>query len=89
MKQTLSDLWHGDINPINEKREADNEKTKKLRGELEIYYNILWNKLDTEGKQVLDKLRSSHTELSLIDEEDSFIQGFSLAVKMMTESLAE
>ena len=89
MKQTLSDLWHGNINPISEKREADDEKTKKLRGELEICYNILWSKLDSEGKQVLDKLRSYHKELSITDTEDSFIQGFSLAVKMMTESLAE
>ena len=89
MKQTLSDLWHGNINPISEKRETDDEKTKKLRGELEICYNILWSKLDSEGKQVLDKLRSSHNELSITDTEDSFIQGFSLAVKMMTESLAE
>ncbi len=88
MKQTLSELYRGDINPKGEKTEND-EKEKELRGNLERCYNILWNKLDTEGKQTLGKLKESHTELSLLKTEDSFIQGFSLAVKMMTEAISD
>ncbi len=88
MKQTLSELYRGDIRPNDEKTE-NSEKEKELRGNIERCYNILWNKLDTEGKQILGNLRDYHTELSLLKTEDSFIQGFSLAVKMMTEAISD
>ena len=89
MKETLSELWRGEIHPIEDKTEADEEEIRELNKKLEAYYTILWNKLDTDGKQVLDRLRTCHTEISLTETEISFIKGFSLAVKMMTEAISE
>ena len=89
MKPTLSELWRGEIHPIEDKTEADDEEIRELNKKLEAYYTILWNKLDTDGKQVLDKLRTCHTEFSLTEAEFSFIKGFSLAVKMLTEAISE
>jgi tRNA C32,U32 (ribose-2'-O)-methylase TrmJ len=89
MKPTLSELWRGEIHPIEDKTEADEEEIRELNKKLEAYYTILWNKLDTDGKQVLDRLRTCHTEISLTEAEVSFIKGFSLAVKMMTEAISE
>ncbi len=88
MKPTLTELWCGNINPKDE-IPVDDPKCRELLRNLEMCYDILWIKLDDDGKQVLDKLRAYHTELSFAKNEDSFIQGFSLAVKMMTEALAE
>ena len=86
MKSTLSELWHGNIRPQSEIPEND-QKNQELRRNLDLSYDILWNKLDDDGKQILDQLQTYHTELSLTQKEESFIQGFSLAVKMMTEAL--
>ena len=88
MKETLSELWRGDIHPIKDKTDADDEKIRELNKKVDAYYNILWNKLDADGKQVLDRLRTCHTEISLTEAEFSFIKGFSLAVKMMTEAIS-
>ena len=88
MKQTLSELYRGEIRPNQEKSEND-EKAKLLRSSIDNCYNVLWNKLDTDGKQVLSKLKDYHTELADIDREDAFAQGFSLAVKLMTEAISE
>ena len=87
MKQTLSALYRGDIDPMDEKTEKD-EKVKNLCCNIDNCYNILWNKLDGDGKQLLSKLKDYHTELSHTEKEDAFIQGFSLAVKLMTEAIS-
>lgn len=88
MKSTLSDLWRGDLHPNAEKTENDG-KTKNLFEIMDKNYNILWNKLDTDGKQVLIELRECQDKLSNLKTEDAFAKGFSLAVKMMTEALAK
>ena len=88
MKQTINELWRGKLCPIEETGEND-EEIKELNVALEKYYNILWNKLDDDGKIVLDKLRATHTNISYMENEDSYAQGFSLAVKLMTEALSD
>ena len=88
MKPTLSDLWHGEIRPFDEKTDKE-EELKELYVAFESYYTRLWNKLDFDGKQALDELRDCHTQIKCLENEGAFIQGFSLAVKMLTESLSE
>ena len=88
MKQTINDLWRGELCPVEEPGEND-EKIKEVYAAIEKYYNILWNKLDDDGKALLDKLRSAHTSISYLENEDSYAQGFSLALKLMTEALSE
>ena len=88
MKSTLSELWNGNIHPQKDIPE-DDRKSNELRRNLDLCYDILWNKLDDEGKHTLDKLRTYHTELASAKNEASFIQGFSLAIKMITEAAAD
>ena len=88
MKQMLSKLYSSKINTEDEKPE-NNEKKQELRSEIDRYYNILWNNLDSDSRIVLDKLMDSHAKLVGIEKENSFIRGFSTAVKIMTEALSE
>ena len=88
MKPTLSELYRGEIKPKNEKNEND-EKARLLSNNIDKYYTILWNKLDDDGKQILCKLQDYSSEYTLINNEDAFAKGFSLAVKRITEALSE
>ena len=86
MKSTLSDLWRGELHPIELKTEND-EAEKELYAFVERHYNDLYKLLDEKGKLVLEKLKDCYTEISFYECEDSFVQGFSLAVKLMTEAM--
>jgi hypothetical protein len=88
MKQTLSDLWRGELRPVDEKTDKE-EELKELYVTLEVYYTKLWNKLDSEGKDLLDELRDCHTDIMCLENEGTFIQGFSLATKMINEALSD
>ena len=88
MKQTINELWREEIRPVEEAGEND-EEIKEVNTAIEKYDDILWNKLDNDGKIVLDKLRTAQTNISYLENEDSYAKGFSLAVKLMTESLSD
>ena len=88
MKETISDLWRGEIHPMEQTTENDDEESE-LYDVIDGYYDKLWNKLDDDGKQILCSLKELHTRLSALENEDSFTQGFSLATKLMTEALSE
>jgi hypothetical protein len=88
MKSTLSELWRGNIHPDEGKTENEAAE-KELRSALDKCYDLLWMKLDDEGKLTLDQLRSTHSHLSSLGSEDAFIRGFSLAVKMLTEAITQ
>ena len=88
MKPTLSELYRGEIKPKSEKNEND-EKARILSNNIDKYYDILWNKLDSDGKQILCTLKDYSSEYTLIKNEDAFAKGFSLAVKMITEAISE
>lgn len=87
MKPTISDLWNGNIHPIEEITENESEE-REILSVIEEYYEKLSQKLDDSGKQMLYELRDKHTSLSFVENESTFIQGFSLAVKLMTEAMA-
>ncbi len=88
MKQTLSHLWQGNIRPIEEVAENEGEE-RANRAVVEAYFDKLWGKLDDEGKNLLVELKDSYTRLSFLENEASFIQGFSLATKMINEALSD
>ena len=88
MKETISDLWRGEIHPMEQRTENDDEESE-LYDVIDGYYDKLWNKLDDDGKQILCSLKELYTRLSSLENEDSFTQGFSLATKLMTEALSE
>ncbi len=84
MKNTIIDLWYGNINPKDTK--AD-EKEKEIIGFIERHYNNLNSLLNDNGKDVLERFTDCYDELILDECEKAFMQGFSLAVRLMVESL--
>ena len=84
MKNTISDLWYGNINPNDVK--AD-EKEKEIIGYIERYYTDLNSLLNESGKDVLERFTDCYDELISDDCEKAFIRGFTLAVRLMVESL--
>ena len=84
MKNTIIDLWYGNINPNDVK--AD-EKEKEIIGYIERYYNDLNSLLDESGKDVLERLTDCYDELISDECKKAFTQGFTLAVRLMVESL--
>ena len=83
MKKALIELW----NTI-----PNNSETSKTEEELLSYLDRhktdIGKNLDVQGKESLEKLEDCYSELFQIGCEDAFAQGFSLAVKLMTESLS-
>ena len=77
-----------ELRPVDEKTDKE-EELKELYVTLEVYYTKLWNKLDSEGKDLLDELRDCHTDIMYLENEGTFIQGFSLATKMINEALSD
>lgn len=84
MKNTIIDLWYGNINPNS--IEAD-EKEKEIIGFIERHYNNLNSQLDDSGKDILQRFADCYDELISTECEKAFTQGFSIAVKLMSESL--
>lgn len=86
MKSTLIDLWHGNISPLSDGAVLDPNE-KKLYEYLDRHYNDLEKLLDEKGRTILEKFRDCYTEILINDCDDAFVQGFSLAVKLMAESM--
>ena len=88
MKSTLSDLWRGEVHPLENKNE-NYQKEAELYRYVERHYNDLQKLLDEEGRLVLEKLKDCYDELLFCQSEDAFVRGFSLAVKLMTEAITD
>jgi hypothetical protein len=81
MKETLSELWKN-----NSSANAD-EQEQQLLGYIERHFTSLQGSLDEKGRETLQKLVDCYDELLLRDCEQAFIQGFSLATKILIESV--
>ena len=86
MKSILEKLWAGKINP-SKNVWMKNEEEQKLYFLIQKNKSILEQLLDEKGKDRLDAFDSCHTELELILQEQAFIEGFSLATKLFSESI--
>ena len=87
MKDTLKDLWYGNVAPqSNEHIHA--EEIKELAAYLEKHRSDINNMLDGAGKESLQKLADCYDEILLLENENAFAQGFSLAVRILLESQA-
>ena len=87
MKSTLIGLWNGDIRPCEEKTGiCDSER--KLVEYIARHRKDVIAQLDDKGKESLEKLIDCSDELWSKACDDAFAKGFSLAIKIMVESLA-
>ena len=84
MKTTLTNLWYGNLTPSSSDH-IHAAEINRLTGYIDQHQKVLKSKLDDEGMKSLDKLQQCHDELVLNECENAFVQGFSLAVKLLSE----
>ena len=84
---TLEDLWYGNINP-NETILIQNRKFKHLLSLMGKNRDKLSNTLTKQQKESFAKYNDAVNELHTLAELSAFQYGFSLGIRMMTESVA-
>lgn len=86
MKPTLTELWNSNIHPISD---ADKllENNRELTGYIDHHFKKLDAVLDKKGKETLKTLTECYDELLSLECEAAFIEGFSLATKILTEAV--
>ena len=88
MKNTLIELWRGNIAPCDQKS-IHSKETKELASLLERNHSKLCETLNDREKEILQKWEDEHDELLLLSCEDAFIKGFSLAIQLVTDALVD
>lgn len=82
MKNILSDLWNGNIRPCEEKL-IDNKKEKELNIEIEKAKGVIIDRYNITDTELLTYLDDRYGNLMSFLQEESFINGFSLATKII------
>ena len=79
---TIQDLYYGRISPY-EMSISTAPEYQKLKTLADKNEDLLRETLSDEQKKLLDKLTESITDISSISEQNMFIAGFRLGVKLM------
>ncbi len=88
MPETLKALYYGNISPF-EAPSPVGSPLRKLASKLAKCEAELTELLDTEGRQLLKDFDDLHQQITGINSEENFFQGFRLGVQLMAESLVE
>ncbi len=88
MPETLEALYYGNISPFEAPIPASSP-LRKLASKLAKCETDLTELLDAEGQQLLKDFDDLHQQITGINSEENFIQGFRLGVRLMVESLVE
>ena len=84
---TLENLYHGNINPCESRRLMNSPVYKKLIAFTNQAQEKLVSTLTEEQKKLFDNYIMNSEELSVIINEEIFKEGFSIAMKIMIESI--
>ena len=84
---TLEDLWYGNIRPIENFIEGNMEYKGLLRL-VSKNREVLENELSPKHLDLLEKYNLSQNEINAVSETAAFQYGFSLAVRLMMESVS-
>ena len=88
MRNTLEDLYYGNITP-GAQQIAPNSELKRAMDRVTRFENQLMERLDEDGKTILAKLLESQDEADSITALENFILGFRLGARLMAESMDE
>lgn len=88
MKQTLEQLWYGNIRPFAQAR-CDTPEMNELLQKIEKSRDALCQTLTDEQKELFLTYDDIAEEISAIGERESFIHGFRLGAKMTAETFYE
>ena len=88
MRNTLEDLYYGNITPGTQQI-APNSELKKATDRVTRFESQLTERLDKDGKTILAKLLESKDEVESITALENFILGFRLGAKITMECMDE
>ena len=86
MRNTLEDLYYGNITP-GEQQIAPNSELKRATDRVTRFESQLTEQLDETGQSILAKLIESEDEIESITARENFILGFRLGARIMTECM--
>ena len=86
MRNTLEDLYYGNITP-GVQQIAPNSELKRATDRVARFESQLTERLDETGQTILAKLIESKDEAESITALENFILGFRLGVRLLAESM--
>ena len=86
MRNTLEDLYYGNITP-GAQQVAPNSELKRAMDRVARFESQLTEQLDEAGQTILAKLFESQDEVESITALENFILGFRLGAKIMAECM--
>ena len=88
MRDTLEDLYYGNITP-NARQITPNSELKRAVDRITRFESQLAERLDGDGQTILAKLLESQDEAESITALENFILGFRLGARLMAECMDE
>ena len=88
MRNTLEDLYYGNITP-GQQQITPNSELKRATDRVARFESQLTERLDEDGQTILAKLIESRDEIESITARENFILGFRLGAKIMMECMDE
>ena len=88
MRNTLEDLYYGNITPGAQQTAPDSE-LKRAADRVTRFESQLIERLDEVGQTILEKLIESQHEIDNITALENFILGFRLGAKITMECMDE
>ena len=86
MRNTLEDLYYGNITP-GQQQITPNSELKRATDRVARFESQLTERLDEDGKAILAKLIESKDEIESITALENFILGFRLGAKITMECM--
>ena len=86
MRNTLEDLYYGNITP-GAQQIVPNSELKRATDRVARFESQLTERLDETGQSILAKLIESENEIESITARENFILGFRLGVKITMECM--
>ena len=88
MRNTLEDLYYGNITPGTQQI-APNSELKRAVDRVTRFESQLKERLDEDGQTILAKLIESEDEIERITARENFILGFRLGARITMERMDE
>ena len=88
MRNTLEDLYYGNITP-GQQQIAPNSELKRATDRAARFESQLTERLDEDGQTILAKLIESRDEIESITARENFILGFRLGARITMECIDE
>ena len=86
--KTIKELWHGDINPLEDSRNNTKEM-KDLISYMARHHEDLLKDMSDEQKETFEKFDDCWSEYTSLAEEAIFCYAFKLGMRMAIETLMQ